>query len=162
MIAQVKEQLRQDGRLMENTQTVFKVVRINDAGEYRPTTSKDEPLVGKNRIVYIPNQHYKVDDNFEYPAFAFHDEVNAREFIYMRTIVDSSHLATLSCVAYQWAWLNRYMHIYWLGIGIELEHFWSTDMPFRQPNSYAEGTHFAPSGTIGLFEFEIGDVIYEG
>lgn len=165
MIAQVKEELRLDGRLMENIQTVFKVVHMDKRGGYYPAMTiklTEFPLYDPRKIItYVPGAHYKVGDNFDYPAFAFHDEVLARDFMWMVTEGASNSLAILSCVAYQWAWLEYYMSLTQVLEPESLALFWSTTLPF-----YTDGTPFAahstPPGTIGLFEFEIGDVIYGG
>ena len=165
MIAQVKEELRLDGRLMENIQTVFKVVHIDRRGRFCPAMTIKigaNPLYDPSKIIpYISGTHYKVGDNFDYPAFAFHDEIMARDFIWMVTEGASNSLAILSCVAFQWAWLEHYMSLTQILEPESLALFWSTTLPFR-----ADGVPFAahstPSGTIGLFEFEIGNVIYGG
>ena len=160
MIAQVKEWLRENGKLEENIQTVFKVVRVNDKGEYRPALSGNVEL--RERIVYTPGDYYKVGENFQYPAFAFHDEVCARNFIYMITEgLDIPPLAVMSFVAYQWTWLEKYLFITLIPNKTHMERFWSSTRPFDHTCPMS-ATNTTPHGTIGLFEFDVGDVIYGG
>ena len=163
MIAQVKEELRQDGRLMEHTRTVFKVVRIekdyNNGTIYRPAVVYD--MSPFENMIYKPHSYYNIGVEFMYPPFAYYNEIDAREFLNYQCAEDKDGFGVISRVAYKWAWVRRYLAFtdYFTS---DLDTFWNSVFPYARIPRQAPPTYPVPTGSIVMFEFEIGDRVYGG
>ena len=161
MTVQAKEQLRQQGLLNEYPQTVFKIVKLYDDAGYDLPIGQFKPYVVKDievgEIIYKKDAWYKVGENFKYPAFAHYDEAIAREVVLNLCL----NVAMVSCIAYQWTFVHRYLSFTYL-FKDNLYEFWNSMSPYDEflaGNGVA--THLIPSsGAIAMYEFEIGDVIY--
>ena len=171
MIAQVKEALRQEGKLSEEIRTVFKVVKIDkdedDLEIYRPAIVHDISI-GES-IIYTPDKTYRVGEYLDYPAFAFYSEEHARDFVHVcGASPELENFGVAACVVYQWAWLDRYYGVF-NEHNVDVDKFWESALPFNKDwrdatdsargRSLAYATHLTPIGTIGMFEFEMGELI---
>ena len=168
MVNQVKEELRQQGRLQEFAQTVFKIVCVEDRYDNRLPEGKFRPyVVGSaegpaGKVIYTQDKLYKVGINFSYPPFAYLNEMHAREIINTGGKLDA--WAIVSCVAYQWAFVQRYLALD-ISFPDLVGRFWGSMIPFKVSDNdtivhNGMYTYRLDLSSIVMYEFEIGDVIY--